>query len=147
LLGQIDVQIKGVETSRTSDAVDENTEVSFNVGSSITESDRGPGFVNLKFSIDLETQPSAARIFVSGTASVSGKDEEIDEILGAKERDGTPTLFMRIYQRVYPTMYLLCGSLHIPYPGPGLLRQNKVETEAQGVPTPSVRTAQLGITR
>lgn len=117
MMGQVDVQIKSVETSRTSEGVDENADVTFNVGSSIGESDRGPGFVNLKFSIDLETQPPAARIFVSGTASVRGKDEEIDEMLAAKERDGTPTLFMRIYQRVYPTMYLLCGSLHVPYPG------------------------------
>lgn len=147
MLGQIDVQIKGVETSRTSEGVDENTEVMFAVNSSISESDRGPGFINLKFSIEMETQPSAARVFISGTASVTGKEEEIDELLAAKERDGTPTLFMRIYQRAYPTMYLLCGSLHVPYPGPGLLRRNKVETEAQIVSSTAGRAEQLGIAR
>ncbi len=137
---QIDVQIKGVETNRTAEGVDENTEVTFNVDSSISESDRGPGFLALKFSMDMETQPAAARVFVSGTASVSGKEEEIDGLLESKELDGTPTLFMRIYQRVYPTMYLLCGSLHVPYPGPGLLRQNRVETEAPLRGEPLVRT-------
>jgi len=144
---QLDVIIKGVESSRTSEDADENAEVAFNVNSSISEHDSGPGFVNLKFSIDMETQPSAARIFVSGTARVAGKENEIEEMLGAKEKDGTPTLFMRIYQRVYPTMYLLSGSLHVPYPGPGLLRQNHVESEAQVIAQSSGRGERLGITR
>ncbi len=126
---QIDVQIKGIEANRTAEGVDENTEVTFNVSSSINEGDRGPGFLTLKFSIGMETQPSAARMFVSGTASVTGKEEEIDELLESKEQDGTPYLFMRIYRHVYPTVYLLCGTLHVPYPGPGLLRHNRVEAE------------------
>ena len=145
--GRIDVQVKSVETSRTSEGIDENSEVTFNVNSSISEADRGPGFVNLKFSIDMETQPSAARIFISGAASVTGKEEEIEALLEAKERDGTPTVFMRIYQRVYPTMYLLSGALHVPYPGPGLLRQNKVETEAQLLSPQEGRAERLGIAR
>lgn len=142
---QIEVQIKGVETGRTSEGVDENTDVIFNVNSSIAEADRGPGFISLKFSIDMETQPSAARVFISGNASVSGKEDEVEELLGARERDGTPTVFMRIYQRVYPTMYLLCGALHVPYPGPGLLHQNNVETEARMVAPQGGRMERLGI--
>jgi hypothetical protein len=81
--------------------------------------------------MDIETQPAAARVFVSGTATISGKDEEIDSTLGASEKDGTPTLFMRIYQQVYPTMYLLCGSMKVPYPAPGLLKLNQVATAEQ----------------
>jgi hypothetical protein len=145
LAPDFDVVIKGVESSRTAEDANENVDVAFNVNSSISESDSGPGFVTLKYSIDMETQPSAARIFVSGTAKISGKDGEIEQLLGAKENDGTPTVFMRIYQRVYPTMYLLSGALHVPYPGPGLLRQNRMETEAQILATP-VRE-RLGIAR
>lgn len=103
------------------------------MNSSISESDRGPGFLNLKFAMDVETQPSAARLHVAGTATVSGKDEEIEGVLSAREKDGTPTLFMKIYQRVYPTMYLLCGSLKIPYPAPGLLRLNQVATAVEEI--------------
>jgi hypothetical protein len=142
-----DVVIKGVESSRTAEDANENAEVAFNVNSSISESDSGPGFVTLKYSIDMETQPSAARIFVSGTARIAGKEDEIEQMLGAKEKDGTPTVFMRIYQRVYPTMYLLSGALHVPYPGPGLLKQNHMETEAQMVAQTTGRAERLGITR
>lgn len=130
---QVDVAVKGIEANKTADGVNESTPVTFNVNSSINEADRGPGFLNLKFSLDIETQPAAARIFVSGMATVRGKDDEVEEILSAKESDGTPSLFMRIYQRVYPTMYLLCGSLKIPYPAPGLLRLNQVASAEEQV--------------
>jgi hypothetical protein len=124
----MDVFVKGIEATKTADEANESTAVTFNVNASINEADRGPGFLNLKFSMDIETSPSAARIHVAGTATLSGKESEIDETLAAKEKDGTPALFMKIYQRVYPTMYLLCGSLKIPYPAPGLLRLNQVAT-------------------
>ena len=130
---EVEVSVKGIEANKTADEVSESAQVTFNVNSSINESDRGPGFLNLKFSMDIETQPAAARVFVSGTAGLKGKDEEIDQLLAAKEGDGTPALFMRIYQRVYPTMYLLCGTLKIPYPAPGLLRLNRMASAEQEV--------------
>ena len=123
---QIDVLVKGIEANKTQDEANESTAITFNVNASISESDRGPGALSLKYSMDIETSPAAARLHVSGTASLTGKDSEIEEMLAAKEKDGTPTLFMKIYQRVYPTMYLLCGALKIPYPAPGLLRLNQV---------------------
>ena len=132
---QVEVAVKGIEANKTSDEVNESTAVTFNVNSSINEADRGPGFMNLKFSMDIETQPAAARLFVSGTATVKGKEDEIDELIGGKEKDGTtPTLFMKIYQRVYPTMYLLCGSLRIPYPAPGLLRMSQMASAEETEP-------------
>jgi hypothetical protein len=127
----VDVLVKGIEANKTSEEANESTPVTFNVNASINEADRGPGFLNLKFSMEIETQPSAARVFVSGTATVKGREDEIEEVLGKKEQDGTPTLFMKIYQRVYSTMYLLCGSLKVPYPSPGLLKLNQVATAEQ----------------
>ncbi|MDG7012209.1 MAG: hypothetical protein JRN11_08125 [Nitrososphaerota archaeon] len=130
---EIEVSVKGIEANKTSDEANESTQVTFNVNSSITEADRGPGFLNLKFSMDVETQPAAARVFVSGMAALKGKDDEIDQLLAAKEGDGSPSLFMKIYQRVYPTMYLLCGTLKIPYPAPGLLRLNRMASAEEEV--------------
>ncbi|MDG6960664.1 MAG: hypothetical protein JRN47_08315 [Nitrososphaerota archaeon] len=129
----IAVSVKGIEANKTSDEANESTPVTFNVNSSINEADRGPGFLNLKFSMDVETQPAAARVFVSGTAMLKGKDDEIDQLLAAKEADGSPALFMKIYQRVYPTMYLLCGTLKLPYPAPGLLKLNRMASAEQEV--------------
>jgi hypothetical protein len=141
----VDVQIKRIETGRTAEGVTGKTEVEFNVNSSISESDRGPGFINLKYSIDLQTDPSAAHLFVSGMAKVKGRDDDMDALLAATERDGTPKVFMKVYQKIYPTMFLLCGALDIPYPGPGLLRQNRVEAGAQRVSQSSSRSEGLGI--
>jgi hypothetical protein len=143
----LDVQLKRVETNRTAEGVDKNTEVEFNVNSSISESERGPGFVNLKYSIDLETEPAAARLFVSGNAVIKGSEDDIDQLLAARERDGTPIVFMKVYQRVYPTLYLMCASLNIPFPGPGLLRQNKLETGPQVVEVQRNRAEPIGIER
>jgi len=55
----------------------------------------------------------------------------VEKLVAGREPDGTSSLFMKIYQRVYPTMYLLCGSLRVPYPAPGLLRLNRTTTEEE----------------
>jgi hypothetical protein len=59
---------------------------------------------------------------ISGTASLKGDEQEIDALLASKEEDGSPPIFMKIYQKVYSIMYLMSGSLRIPYPSPGLLK-------------------------
>ena len=145
MAAQIEVDLKNVEATRTAEGVNEDTDVTFSVNSSLNEEDRGHGFITLKFSISLDTEPSAARLFVAGTASVTGTEDEIDELLAAKERDGTPTAFMKVYQKIYPAVYLLCGSLHVPYPGPGLLRQNGVETGEPMVADPPAMPKRMSI--
>ncbi|MDG6898514.1 MAG: hypothetical protein JRN24_02120, partial [Nitrososphaerota archaeon] len=127
----VQVEIRALEAARATEEPAEDLDVVFNVNASISETDRGDGFVVLKYSVDLETNPAAARLRVSGTARVSGRDEEVEKLAAGKEKDGTPTLFMKIYQKVYPTMYLLCGCLKIPYPAPGLLRLNGTATEEE----------------
>lgn len=132
-MAQLDVLVKGIEASKTSDEANESTQMTFNVNASISEADRGPGFMSLNFSMDIETQPAAARVRVAGTANLSGKETEMEEMLSGREKDGTPTVFMKIYQRVYPMMYLLCGSLKLPYPAPGLLRLSQVASAEEQV--------------
>jgi len=127
----VEVKMKALEASRTVEEATANMEATFNVNSSISESDRTDGLLKLKFSVDLETSPPAAKLRVAGLATLTGREEEIEKLLAAREQDGTPTLFMKIYQRLYPTMYLLCGSMDIPYPSPGLLRLNRTTTEEE----------------
>ena len=69
---QIDVLVKGVEANKTSDEANESTAITFNVNASISESDRGPGSLSLKYAMDIETQPAGARLHVAGTASLAG---------------------------------------------------------------------------
>ena len=113
-----------MEAGKTSEDVNENTKVTFSVTASIMEGGRAPGSVSLKFSVNVDTQPAGARLFVAGTATVTGKDEELEGILDEKDNDGVPTVFMAIYKRAYAIMYLLSETLKIPHPAPGLLKVN-----------------------
>jgi hypothetical protein len=128
---EVAVELRAIEAGRTTEEPVENLDVNFNVTANISESDRADGAVVLKYSIDLETSPAAAKLHVAGFAKATGKEDEIEKLVAGREKDGTPTLFMKIYQKVYPSMYLLCGSLKIPYPAPGLLRLNRATTEEE----------------
>ena len=130
-MAEVEVEIRALEANRTIEGSAENLDVNFNVNATINESDRSEGAMVLKYSIDFETSPAAARLHVTGLAKVAGREEEVEKLVAGREKDGTPTLFMKIYQRVYPAMYLLCGSLKIPYPAPGLLRLNHTTTEEE----------------
>ncbi|MDG6918657.1 MAG: hypothetical protein JRN62_04380 [Nitrososphaerota archaeon] len=122
------VEVKSVEASRTSEDIKEDTKTTFSVTASVIEGTRSPGTVAVKFSVNVDTQPAGARLFVSGTATVNGKDEELETILDEKDQEGVPTVFMAIYRRVYPIMYLMAGTLKVPHPAPGLLKINFSES-------------------
>ncbi len=130
----LEVYVKTVEGTRLSEDVKPTTDVTFNVNANITETERNQGQISLKFSIDMESQPAVARLALSGSAVVTGEDQEIDELLLAKEAEGTPPIFMKIYEKVYAVLYLLCGSLKIPYPSPALLKVVQVKSEATASP-------------
>jgi hypothetical protein len=124
----LDVRLAKIESQRKTDGEGAIPSILFNVSSTISESDRDIENVKLKFEIDIDTDPSVARIQVSGDADVKGSREEITQLLDAKEKDGTPTVFTRIYRQIYPTMFLVAGSLRIPPPTPGLMKVNAIET-------------------
>ena len=121
-MSSIEVTIKSVEGNKLAEDVTSDSSVNFNVNANITESERNPEKLTLKFSIDLTTDPDVARMTVTGTAVLTGDDKEIDFLLTPKEGESVPPVFMKIYQKVYAVLYLVSGSLKVPYPSPGLLR-------------------------
>lgn len=125
----IEVLVRSVSGNRLSDEPQEDAEVFFDVKASVVETSRESGKLSIKFSIKMETQPSVANIMVEGTAVVRGEEQDIDALLVGKDPDGAPAMFMKIYQRVYAVLYLLCASLRVPYPSPTLLK--KVEVSSQ----------------
>jgi hypothetical protein len=56
-------------------------------------------------------------------------------------------VFMNIYQKVYAILYLLSGSLKIPYPSPGLMKIVKMASpaEAQGAIRNEEKAPQLSV--
>ena len=118
----IEVAIKSVEGSKLAEDVTSDSSVNFNVSANLVESERNPGKLALKFTIELTSDPDVAKMTIAGTANLSGDDKEIDGLLTPKEGESVPPVFMKIYQKVYAVLYLVSGSLKIPYPSPGLLK-------------------------
>ena len=117
----VEVLIKSIEGTKLANDASADTDVTFNANASLVEGERNPGQMVLKFVIDLETQPEVAKISVAGSAILRGEDSIIDALLTVRNDDSVPPIFLKIYQKVYSVTYLLCGSLKIPYPSPGLL--------------------------
>jgi len=139
----VEVSIKSIEAAKVSEAANADSQVVFNVTASISEGNRTSGEVTLRFNLELKTQPEVARFLVNGSATLRGEESEVDALLAAKEDDSVPVVFMRIYQRVYAVMYLICGTLKLPYPAPGLLKSVHVST-TQNVAQPAGQPQSAG---
>ena len=131
---ELDVLVKNVEANRLSDEVKDETSVTFDVAASLTEMDHQPGQFTLKYTIAITSQPPIARMDVAGTARITGEEAEIQELLKAPEGNAPPPVFMGIYQKVYAILYLLSGSLKIPYPSPGLMKVVKMAAPGEVAP-------------
>lgn len=130
--------IKSIEGAKLAEDVTSDSTVGFSANANLVESGKGPGMLTLKFTIELGTSPEVAKITVSGAATIKGEDTEIETLLTTKEGEPTPPVFMRIYRKVYAVLYLLSGSLAIPYPSPGLLNEVHLASPkemAKGGPT------------
>ncbi len=136
----VEVSIRTVEGSKMAEDVTSDSTVSFNVAANLVESERNPDKLTLKFTIELNTDPDVAKMTISGTALVTGDDKEIDSLLNPKPGETVPPVFMKIYQKVYAVLYLVSGSLKIPYPSPGLLKDVRLASAremSQAVSQPS----------
>jgi hypothetical protein len=130
-LAGIEVSIKSVEGSKLAEDITSDSSVSFDVKANLIESERNPDKLTVKFTIELNTDPEVAKVTVTGTAHITGDDKEIDSLLTPKEGESVPPLFMKIYQKVYAVLYLISGSLKIPYPSPGLLKGVRLMTSQE----------------
>ncbi len=123
---EVEVLVRSVEAARISEEPKDNSDVSFEVTASLSETDRTPGQLSMRFSINIQTAPQLAKIDITGSAKITGDEQDIERLLTTKEATSTPPVFMSIYKKVYAILYLISGSLRIPYPSPGLLKVVKV---------------------
>ena len=140
---EVDVLVKNVEATRLTDGARDDSPVTFDVSASLTETEREPGQLSLKFGISINAVPPIAKIEVGGSAKITGEEVEIESILTAKDQDSTPPIFMTIYQKVYAVLYLLSGSLKIPYPSPGLMKVVKMASQSEVAAAASAKTAPI----
>jgi hypothetical protein len=119
---EVEVLVKNVEAARLSEHAADETSVTFDVAASLAETDHQAGQFTLKYSIAITSQPPVARMDVSGSARITGEEPEIEALLKNPDQNTPPPVFMSIYQKIYAILYLLSGSLKIPYPSPGLMK-------------------------
>ena len=119
---EVEVLVKNVDATRLSDQPADETSVTFDVAASLAETDHQAGQFTLKYSIAITSQPPVARMDVAGSARITGEEAEIEALLKNPDQNTPPPVFMSIYQKVYAILYLLSGSLKIPYPSPGLMK-------------------------
>ena len=121
-----------MEANRLSEEARDETSVTFDVAASLAEVDHQAGSFTLKFSMSITSQPPIAKMDVAGTARITGEETDNGSATG-RPPTGTrrPLFSMSIYQKVYAILYLLSGSLKIPYPSPGLMKVVKMASPGE----------------
>ena len=70
---------------------------------------------------------------VEGTATLTGKDEELSRMLEVNPETKVPHIFQRIYQEAFTAMYLFSSLLDAPSPPDDLLGSRKREAPVESV--------------
>lgn len=96
-------------------------DVVYKVNVDMKEKEKNPGWTTIAFMLDVTSEPSVARLQVSGTAEIGGTREEVLPFLSSGSQSAPPVL-AEIYERVYGTVYVLCTALQVPPPLPTLMR-------------------------
>ena len=121
---EVAVLVESVDAARLSEKASENANSNYSLNVSLSEKDRSPETLALSFSLELTSQPQAARFKVSGIATLKGTKEEIKEGITAPDDNKPPPILVTIYERIYSTIYVLSGALRVPHPMPNLLKKS-----------------------
>lgn len=101
--------------------------VSFDVKAKLEEKERRSQMVVVNFSLFLTTKPSVVKFEVDGTATLTGKDEEINKMLEVDPDIKVPYVFQKVYQNAFEAMYLLSTILKTPSPPHNLFPRSQRE--------------------
>jgi hypothetical protein len=118
--------IRNVAVQKLDEKSNHNTPVIFDFGANIEEADKSNESVTLNFKMTMDTEPAIVKFVIEGTATVSGEESEIDKLLSADPDTNVPFVFTRIYQTVYAVIFMLAGTIDVPYPSPALLKRPHV---------------------
>jgi len=105
----------------------------FDVKVRIEEMERKSQMTIVGFGIQLTTKPAILKLEVGGTATLTGKDEDIRKMLEINPETKMPRVLPRIYQHAFTSMYLLATVLDLPPPPHDLLSSDKEGTPPEGV--------------
>lgn len=124
----IDISVKVEITSLLGTRLAENTAsapVRFDVSAKLEEKERRSGKVVVAFGMSVRTKPNVVKYEVGGTATLTGKDALIEEMLKVDLKSNIPFVFHRLYQHVFTAIYSLASLMDTTYPPPDLLLSAK----------------------
>jgi hypothetical protein len=127
----VTAKIKRISAQKLEDSSSHNSKVVFNVGVNMDETSRRSDSVGLSFEITLETEPSIAKISIEGVATITGNQAAIDKILTQDSGTNAPRVLAPIYEEIYPVLFMLVGTLDLPYPSPALLKRSRIRSPKQ----------------
>jgi len=107
--------------------------VNFDVKAKLEEKERKSQMVVVGFNLFLSTKPNIVKFEVEGTATITGKDAEINKMLEVDPETKVPYVFQKVYQHAFTAMYLLSTILNSPPPPQDLLFPHR-----EGVPVEDV---------
>ncbi|MEM2387191.1 MAG: hypothetical protein QXO49_05605 [Candidatus Bathyarchaeia archaeon] len=107
--------------------------VNFDVKARLEEKERRSQTVVVGFNLQLTTKPGIVKFEVEGTATLTGKDAEINKMLEVDPETKVPYVFQKVYQHTFTAMYLLSTILNTPPPPIDLLLFRREEAPAEGV--------------
>jgi hypothetical protein len=95
--------------------------VRFDLNARLEEKERRNGRVVVLFGLSVRTKPNVAKYEIEGTATLIGKEAQIEQILKVDPKSNVPFVFHRVYQHVFTAVYILASILGTIYPPPDLL--------------------------
>ena len=107
--------------------------VNFDVKAKLEEKERRSQMVVVGFNLQLTTKPGIVKFEIEGTATITGKDTEINKMLEVDPETKVPYVFQKVYQHTFTAMYLLSTILNAPPPPIDLLLFRREEMPPESV--------------
>ncbi|MBS7659155.1 MAG: hypothetical protein QXT06_03895 [Candidatus Bathyarchaeia archaeon] len=99
------------------------------------EKERRSQMIVIDFGLLLTTKPGFVRFEIEGTATLKGKEDEMDKMLEPDPNTKAPLILNKIYQRAFIAMYTLSAILGAPPPPheliPTITKENAQEATTE----------------
>jgi hypothetical protein len=120
---EVDVVVEKIQCTGHTDKATENSKSNYTLNVSLSERKRRPEGLTIGFTLELTGASDVALITIEGSAKLTGPQTEITESLAVAGGKAPPKVVETIYEKLYGLVYVLAGSMKVPYPLPNLLKK------------------------
>lgn len=120
------VKIRNMSGSKSNELNGHVDNLSFNVNAKLEEIERKEDEATIGFAINIVSKPAAVKVQVEGIAEIAGNNEQIRKILAPDPQMKIPIILNKLYQKIYPNVFLLTNILNVSSPSPSLLVLEKL---------------------